>query len=167
MKKAVALVVLCAMALSLFGCAKKDADSGKSGRDGDKQKTEDVQDDAYSEESVVGFSSKGGTIVFNVDGGFDLYEDAWLGFCTGTKGFKDEVDADEYDVAYTYFDAEKSTASKYVFEFEKDYVGSLEDGNYIVVLCDSDDEGKVILYFPAVKNGDDIKCDFDKITINK
>ena len=169
MKKVVALAVLCAMSLSLFGCASKDAGSGKSGGDDDKPKaTAAAQDDQdNSKDSAVGFSAKGEYIVFNVDASFDLKEDAWLGFCPGTKGYKDEVDADDYDVAYAYYNADKSTSSKYVFEFEVNYVGGLEDGDYTVVLCDSDSEGKVILYFPAVKSGNDVKCDFDKITINK
>ena len=45
----------------------------------------------------------------------------------------------------------------------------LDDGDYILVLCDSDDEavGKVLLYIPCKLSGSKVTLDYDKIVINK
>ena len=36
-----------------------------------------------------------------------------------------------------------------------------------MVLCDNDDEGKVILYIPAVIKGNTVTVAFDKVVVNK
>ena len=169
MKRLLALVLVGAMSLALFGCGKKDSGSGNDrGGDNDKPKatTEEVVDEGGEDEDV-GFSQKGGKVVFTVDADVELTENAWMGFIPGNKGYKKEADADEYDVLYAYIEnAEKKASEDYIFQFENDQINGLDDGDYIVVLCDDDNEGNVILYFPAEINGEKVTCNFDKLVVN-
>ena len=170
MKKVIALIVVCAMSFALFGCGKKD--DKKGGGDSTKATTQaaDKGSDDASGSNDVQFSQKGGQTVFTVDAGLDLKQDAWLGFCPGTKGFVKEADADEVDVLYAYIEnGDKKSSDDYLFEFGDDQIDGLEDGDYILVLCDSDDEavGKVLLYIPCKLSGSKVTLDYDKIVINK
>ena len=170
MKKVIALIVVCAMSFALFGCGKKD--DKKGGGDSTKATTQaaDKGSDDASGSNDVQFSQKGGKTVFTVDAGLDLKQDAWLGFCPGTKGFVKEADADEVDVLYAYIaNGDKKSSDDYLFEFGDDQIDGLEDGDYILVLCDSDDEavGKVLLYIPCKLSGSKVTLDYDKIVINK
>ena len=79
-------------------------------------------------------------------------------------------EADEVDVLYAYIaNGDKKSSEDYIFEFDEDQFGGLEDGDYIMVLCDSDDEavGKVLLYIPAKIAGNTVELAYDKIVINK
>ena len=172
MKKIVALILVCAMSFALFGCGKKEEKKGGS----DKPKTEAQDDDkggadaAAAAEDDVKFTKQGNKVVFTVDAGLDLKQDAWLGFIPGTKGFTKEGEADEVDVLYAYIaNGDKKSSEDYIFEFDEDQFGGLEDGDYIMVLCDSDDEavGKVLLYIPAKIAGSTVELAYDKIVINK
>ena len=170
MKKVIALIIVCAMSLALFGCGKKEEKKG--GGDSTKATTQaaDKGGDEESGDDSVQFSQKGGQTVFTVDAGLDLKQDAWLGFCPGTKGFVKEADADEVDVLYAYTaNGDKKSSEDYLFEFGDDQIDGLEDGDYILVLCDSDDEavGKVLLYIPCKLSGSKVTLDYDKIVINK
>ena len=170
MKKVIALIVVCAMSFALFGCGKKD--DKKDGGDSTKATTQaaDKGSDDASGSNDVQFSQKGGQTVFTVDAGLDLKQDAWLGFCPGTKGFVKEADADEVDVLYAYIaNGDKKSSDDYLFEFGDDQIDGLQDGDYILVLCDSDDEavGKVLLYIPCKLSGSKVTLDYDKIVINK
>ena len=169
MKKLVALFIVCAMSLALFGCGKKDNGSGKVRDEDDKPKatTEKVEDDEYGDDSGIGFSQKGGKTAFSVSSDIELTQAAWLGFIPGTKGYKDEEEADEYDVLYAYIEnPEKKASEDYVFQFDNESIDALDDGDYIIVLCDDDDLGNVVLYFPAVLEGSKVTCNLDKIVIN-
>ncbi len=170
MKRVIALIVVCAMSFALFGCGKKD--DKKDGGDSTKATTQaaDKGSDDASGSNDVQISQKGGQTVFTVDAGLDLKQDAWLGFCPGTKGFVKEADADEVDVLYAYIaNGDKKSSDDYLFEFADDQIDGLEDGDYILVLCDSDDEavGKVLLYIPCKLSGSKVTLDYDKIVINK
>lgn len=103
-------------------------------------------------------------VVFNVSYDFELEEDAWLGVIpTGTL-YENEVDADEYDIIYTYCDNFNfDGATSYRFAFEKDYFFSIEDGVYDMVLCstDSGETGKVLLQIGLEKNGESITLDYE------
>ncbi len=173
MKKILALAIVCAMSLMLFGCGKKDAGKDRDEQNAPKQ-TEAAADSGKdsgkdsSSDAGVAFSRKGDSIVFTVDGSIDLHESAWLGFCPGTQGYIEEEDADEYDVIYVYIcNEDYQSGDDYIFEFTNDWIGGLEDGEYTGVLCDDDGDGKVILYFPAVIKNSKISCDLDKVVVNK
>ena len=155
------------MSIALFGCGKKDSGSGKVRDDDDKPKATAAAAEDTADDAGVGFKQTGGKVVFTVDKDIELTQNAWLGFLPGTKGYKNEEDADEYDVLYAYIEnPEKKASEDFLFQFDNESVDALDDGDYIIVLCDDDDGGKVMLYFPAVLNGSNVKCDFDKIVIN-
>ena len=170
MKKVVSLFMVCALSLALFGCGK--ATGNKGGNDTTKAAAQPADDDDSTPAGAddVKFSQKGDKTVFTVDSGIALQQDAWLGFCPGTKGFVKEMDADEVDVLYAYTtEDENNNGGDYIFEFDNDSIDALDDGDYILVLCDSDDEnvGKVVLYIPAKLDGSKVTLNYDKLVVNK
>ena len=170
MKKVVALLMVCALSLALFGCGK--ATGNKGGDDTTKAAAHPADDGDSTPAGAddVKFSQKGDKTVFTVDSGIALQQDAWLGFCPGTKGFVKEMDADEVDVLYAYTtEDENNNGGDYIFEFDNDSIDALDDGDYILVLCDSDDEnvGKVVLYIPAKLDGSKVTLNYDKLVVNK
>ena len=170
MKKIIALIIVGAMSMALFGCGKKDDNKGGGAASTSASKAVTVDDIATVEERGVEFARKGDQTVFKVDSSVELMQDAWLGFCPGTKGFTKEVDADEVDVLYAYIaNGDKRDSEDYLFEFDNDQFEGLEDGDYVMVLCDSDDEnvGKVLLYIPAKISGDKVTLEYDKVVFNK
>lgn len=167
MKRLMALVLVGAMSLALFGCGKKDTGRNKDRDEDDSPKAtaEEVSDTNYLDVGV-GFRQRGGKVVFIVKSDLELSESAWLGFIPGTKGYKDEGEADEYDVLYAYYNSDREASEDYIFEFQDDQIEALDDGKYTIVLCDDDDEGRVVLYMPAVIEGSTVTCDFVKVVIN-
>ena len=169
MKRLIALVLVGAMSLALFGCGKKDTGRNKDRDEDDSPKAtaEEVVEEETAEDVGINFSQKGGKVVFKVSADIELTEYAWMGFVPGTKGYTDEGEADENDVLYAYISNDERKASEdYIFEFIDDQIEALDDGKYVIVLCDDDDEGRVVLYIPAVLEGSKVTCDFDKIVIN-
>lgn len=174
MKRIIALAVVCAMSLMLFGCGKKGG-SGSGSNDQNKPgQTEAAADEGKDDgkgaasDAGIGVSRKDDMTVFKVDHNVNLTQNAWLGFCPGTKGYVEEEDADEYDVIYVYIcNEDYQPGDDYIFEFGDEWIGGLEDGDYVGVLCDDDNDGKVMLYFPAVIKDGKLKCDLDKIVVNK
>lgn len=174
MKKLCALVLTAAMLLSFAACAKKDTSKDTKATEAEQSQAaaddKDNGDAGKAADAGVEFAQKGGKIVFTVDSKLALLQDAWLGFCPGTKGFTKEGDADEVDVLYAYIaNGDKADGDNYLFEFENDQIDGLDDGDYVMVLCDSDDEsvGKVLLYIPAKISGSNVTLDYDKIVVNK
>ena len=156
MKKVLALILVCTLALAVFGCGKKE-NNGGSGQNSA----------SGNNEAGLAFSSEGEVISFKVASRIKLTQDAWLGFLPGKVKYKEEAEADEYDVLYAYIcNDDKKESDDYRFDFEVHLIDGLEDGDYTVVLCDSDSDGKVVLYFPAVIKGSKVTPDFDKITMN-
>jgi hypothetical protein len=169
MKKVIALIMVCVLSLTLFGCGKKDA--GKGGGETTKAAAQaaDKSGGDSAAASKVKFAPKGEKLAFTVDNGFALKQDAWLGFCPGTKGYVNEVDADEVDVLFAYQTEEegRKESDPYLFEFDKSSIEALEDGDYILVLCDTDeDTGKVLVYIPAKISGTTVTLDYDKAVFN-
>ena len=165
--------MVCAMSVALFGCGKKDTNKG--GGETTKaaaQATEKAGGNSggvASAASKFKFAVQGEKLAFTVDNGFALKQDAWLGFCPGTKGFVNEVDADEVDVLYAYQTEEegRKETDPYLFEFDVSSIEALEDGDYILVLCDTDeDTGKVLVYIPAKISGTTVTLDYDKAVFN-
>ena len=170
MKRVIALVMVCAMSFAFFGCGKKEESTSSSGSTEATTKAADQGGKDETDLDNVTFTQKDNKLIFSVHSELLLKQDAWLGFCPGTKGFVKEVDADEVDVLYSYIANEnKKDGEDYIFEFGEDSIGALEDGDYVMVLCDSDDEtvGKVLLYIPCKISGTKVDVVFDKIVVNK
>lgn len=175
MKKIVGIILVLAMGLAFMGCGAKGKDAG-SGEGGGDTKAPAATEDAGGNggggaASDAGFKlgDNGDMYVFNISSKYVLRQDAWLGVVPSGEYTK-EVDADEVDIYYVYpVNYEEGSKNDNVFEYPKEDVKNLiEDGNYTMVLCDTDeDTGKVVLYFPITVKGDSLKADLDKITVNK
>jgi predicted small lipoprotein YifL len=166
MKKLIALFLVVVMVLSFAACGKKDTPKDEASQ---TQATEGSKDTTKADESVADIGvtviHKDGKTIFTVDQRLGIKQDAWVGFCPGTEGYVNEADADANQVAYAYTGYDEGNDT-YNFEFDDDTISGLGDGDYVVVVCDSDAEGKVILYIPAVIQGSKVTCDFSKAVIN-
>ena len=168
MKKLLAVTMACAMILSLSACGKKSGGSNETKAPAAVTTQANAADSDQTKYDNVTFQKKDNKIIFTVNKEVKLTQGAWLGFCPGTKGYVNEVDADEVDVLYSYIsNGDRSDSDDFMFEFDEDQIGGLEDGDYVMVLCDDDDEGKVILYMPAVISGKTVTVAFDKVVVNK
>ena len=168
MKKLTVIVLALAMSFAVIGCS-KGGDGGNGNGNGNAGPAVTAADDngGDKEDSKVGMSTSGDFVVFKVKSDIKLDENAWLGFCPGSKQYKNETEADEDDVLYMYQSADKTTNEAYVFEFDKnDIKDILQDGEYVMVLCDNDDDGKLILQFPAVVKDGEATFDLDNIRMN-
>lgn len=166
MKKIAVTVLALALSFAFFGCA-KGGDKANGNANGNGGEGPAVEATDAKEDSKVGMSTSGDFVVFKVKSDIKLDENAWLGFCPGSKQYKNETEADEDDVLYMYQSADKTTNEAYVFEFDKnDIKSSLQDGEYVMVLCDNDDDGKLILQFPAVVKNGEATFDLSKIKMN-
>lgn len=171
MKKLLALTLIMVMALSFAACSgAKDADETAT----EPPQTTDFSTNTTSidksdivvdaDKNDVAMETEAEYIVFNVDLGFKLESDAWLGVIPTGTIYENEVDADDVDILYTYcenLDADGAVSHR--FAFEKEYFYGIEDGIYDMVLCSSDDEeiGKVLLQIGMEKNGDKIVLDYE------
>ena len=114
----------------------------------------------------VGISKEGEFIVFKVSPKIQLNENSWLGIVPSGTEYRNEVDADEVDIFWTYPDNYNKKADEdYIFRIYAADIESIEDGNYSMVLCDNDDEGVVILQFPIVIKGANITADFSELKL--
>jgi len=172
MKKLIVTLLAVSMSLVLFGCSKGN-EGGKETEaqietEASKETDAAVETDADLEKTGVLLTSVGGSYSFMFSSELKLYENAWLGLCPAGKSYTDELDADEDDIFWVYPDnfSGKAADEDYVFKISSEDIAMFEDGKYTMVLCDNDDEGKVILYFPLEKSGAELIPDFDKITVN-
>ena len=169
MKRVIALVMVCAMSFAFWGCGKKDESKSSGATEATTHAADQGGKEATDLDNVT-FTQKDNMLVFSVNSELLLKQDAWLGFCPGTNSFVKEADADEVDVLYSYIaNGDKQDGEDYLFEFGLDSIGGLDDGDYVMVLCDSDDEtvGKVLLYIPCKISGTTVNLDFDKIVVNR
>ena len=177
MKKIIVAMLAVSMSLAVFGCS-KTGDSGKNVKE-----TEAVEETTEAEEttkavepakdmvldsSSVSVSCKNGTYIFEFVPGTPITENAWLGLVPAGKEYVTEEEADEVDIFWVGPDnySGKSADENYKFSFYGEDIASIEDADYIMVLCDNDDGGKVILQFPLTKSGVELIPDFSKLKVN-
>ena len=160
------------MSLVLFGCS-KGSEGGKETEvlietETSKETEIAVETEAKPDKTDIKVTSDGGSYSFMFSSELKLYENAWLGLCPAGKSYKTELEADEDDTFWVNPDNfyGKAANEDYVFKISSEDIAMFEDGEYTMVLCDNDDEGKVILYFPLVKNGAELIPDLEKITVN-
>lgn len=175
-KKISAALVAMACIFSVAGCSKKTDETTKAKSTTTKsenvsKETDKIADNGgadASEETHPETEVKEDKLIFYVSPEFELKQDAWLGVVPAGKDYKKEVDADEVDIYYVYVaNSEKKASDKYCFEYLLEDIAGLDDGNYSIVLCDTDDDtGKVLLQFPVEIKGKDLKPDFSKIKVN-
>ena len=161
MKRIIAILLILILALSLAACgkesAKPDAGSTQNGAANNPPAggNPPAQTDSPTGAAALTldqFGSKKGDdpeiTLFQVSRIFPLTERAWLGLCP-VGDYVKELDADEVDVYYNYPNVREKNDEDYVFEFR---LADVEPGNYTMVLCDDDDEGKVVFRLPFTLN---------------
>lgn len=168
MKRVLIALLAFAMLLTVFGCGKKpvsdDPSGGGSGASGDNGGADGGAGSGASDK--IGFEKEGEYIVFKVSSGIKLDENAWLGITPAGVEYKTEVEADEVDILWTSIDDPgKEPNESWVFKFYSEDIEAIEDGDYSMVLCDNDDEGNMVLLFPIVISGSEIKPDLSKLKI--
>ena len=90
-----------------------------------------------AEYNMSATKSNGKLIVrINGDDGLDYEKSPWVGIVPVGE-YKNEEEADQYDETYTYVTAENYP------NIELDLNG-IEKGEWLVVLCDTDDNGKIL-----------------------
>ena len=169
MKKILIAILVLVMAFALIGCGKKpvnEAEPTTAPAPGSDAGSENTENGEASDE--VGFAKDGEYIVFKVSDRFKLTETAWMGIVPAGVEYKTEEEADEVDILYEYpWEFENMKAGDdWLFKFSTYRIESIEDGNYIMVLCDNDDEGALVLQFPIVVKDMEITPDFSKLKIN-
>lgn len=159
MKKTLAILLAFAMTMSLASCKKKepvvtDANGSVITTTTGKNKASDVQ---------IQHSIDGEYLVFKVSGKLQLEIDAWIGICIkGSYVYED--DADDSGISYNYFEERQTETEDYVFKIA--YAG-IEDGEYTMVLCDTDNAGYVMASWSLVLKGGKPTIDFSNFKINE
>jgi hypothetical protein len=169
MKKAILTsVVALAVALSLAAC--KKAPSGNSegpsgGTAGPSVTNTSVsgQTENTAAPDQIRYSVEGKYIIFKVSKKISLETDAWIGICL--KGdYVYEEDADDNQYTYAFFDDSSSDASDYSFKVSAE---DLEDGEYSMVLCNTDNSGYVIASWGLVIKNGTPEVDYSIFKINQ
>ena len=150
MKKILATVLALAMLFSLASCGKKPA--ARSNTPGNATRAVSGKPDAADSAAVpkiISFTIENGDIIFTLSN-ITLDVDAWIGICPkGSYIYED--DADEANLTYDFYEERDSENDPYIFKVT--YEG-LEDGEYTMVLCDSDNSGYVMASWPlTIKDG--------------
>ena len=143
-KKILTLILALSMAFSMAACKKASSgDAGTQGASGNSGSANGSNASATRNTAVpdqIRFAVDGKYIIFKVSKKISLETDAWLGVCL--KGdYVYEEDADDNQFTYAFFDEGLSDASDYYFKVS---VEDIEDGEYSMVLCDTDNVGYVV-----------------------
>ena len=138
MKKILSLTMVLAMALSFAACGSKAPDG--NGSVGNNVSVPAGKAADSKDAKLISYKEEDGELIFTLDKSIPLTEDSWLGICE--KGnYVLEDDADDAGIAYSYFEDRDSGNEDYVFKIA--YAG-FEDGEYTMVLCDTDNKGYVM-----------------------
>ena len=169
MKKAILTsVVALAVALSLAACKKAPSGSseGPSGGTAGPSVTNTSvsgQTENTAAPDQIRYSVEGKYIIFKVSKKISLETDAWIGICL--KGvYVYEEDADDNQYTYAFFDDSRSDASDYSFKVSAE---GLEDGEYSMVLCNTDNTGYVIASWGLVIKNGTPEVDYSIFKINQ
>ena len=92
-------------------------------------------------------------------------ESAWLGLCPAGKNYITEIEADESDIIYFYYDY-REAGDPYVYSCD---FSSVDDGKYALVVCTSDDEnvGYVAIQLEMTKKGEELSFDYSNAEIKE
>ena len=169
MKKAILTsVVALAVALSLAACKKAPSGSseGPSGGTAGPSVTNTSvsgQTENTAAPDQIRYSVEGKYIIFKVSKKISLETDAWIGICL--KGdYVYEEDADDNQYTYAFFDDSSSDASDYCFKVSAE---DIEDGEYSMVLCNTDNSGYVIASWGLVIKNGTPEVDYSVFKINQ
>ena len=152
MKKMLTTLLAVAMAVSLASCTKKQPSQSSISGSGTQavSGSSGVKAGSNTSSVPVSYTIENGDIIFTVSGTLGLADDSWIGICAkGSYVYED--DADDASVTYSFFEERESENDDFVFKIM--YEG-VEDGDYTMVLCDTDNEGYVMASWPlSIRNG--------------
>lgn len=180
MKKKLVLIMALTMMVSLTGCSiLRDYSETNQEDDSDDDDDDDDDDDKDEDGGSSSGNSGAGSSSFTIKDDEDGYAtfsisvtepidcDSWLGLCTEGE-YLYERDADEYDVTYTYpenyFD-DNANPQAGPYTYVLDY-GYLDEGDYTLVLTNTDVDGFVIFYVPCTIKNDELIVKNDEIVYN-
>ena len=164
MKKILTSLLALVMAFSLASCGKKKAGQSNASENGDPAVTSapGTTADSKTVAKLINFTTEDGDIVFRINSSLGLDEDSWIGICTkGTYVYED--DADDASITYSFYEERESENEDFVFKVTYD---GLEDGEYTMVLCDTDNEGYVMASWPLVIKDGNPTVDLSGFSIN-
>lgn len=164
MKKILALTLILAMTASLAACNKdtavSDTTAGTSVTNADG--TPKVTSDSKTIAKQIDCRIEGSNLIFTVSSKIALEVDAWIGICEkGSYVF--EEDADDAGVNYGYYNERESESEDYVFEVE---TGGIEDGEYTMVLCNTENAGYVMASWVLTLKGGKPSVDLSGFKLN-
>lgn len=163
-KRILTSIVLLAMAFSLASC--KKAPSGNAEATGSAGGATGTIPSATENTAVpdqIKFAVDGKNIIFRVSKKIDLETDAWIGICL--KGdYVYEEDADDNQFTYSFFDEGQSDSSDYYFKVS---VEDIEDGEYSMVLCNTDNVGYVVASWGLTIRSGKPEVDYSIFKINQ
>ena len=164
MKKILITALALAMTLSLASCRKKTADQSNTPGNGNQAVSGNAGTtaDSAAVAKIISFTLENGDIVFKVSSSLQLDVDSWIGICP--KGnYVYEDDADDAGLTYTFYEERESESDDYIFKVS--YEG-LEDGEFTMVLCDTDNAGYVMASWPITIKGGKPEIDLSGFSIN-
>ena len=163
-KRILTSIIVLAMAFSLASC--KKAPSGNAEATGSAGSATGTIPSATENTAVpdqIKFAVDGKNIIFRVSKKIDLETDAWIGICL--KGdYVYEEDADDNQFTYSFFDEGQSDSSAYYFKVS---VEDIEDGEYSMVLCNTDNVGYVVASWGLTIRSGKPEVDYSIFKINQ
>ena len=168
MKRFILVFLVLVMMIALIGCGAKPGNDAQNSGNPNSGSSGSGSPSNGGVSDQIGLSKEGEFLVFKVSPTIKLDENSWLGIVPAGKEYRNEADADEVDIYWTYpenFNDRKADEA-YIFRIDTANVEGIEDGSYSMVLCDNDDEGLVILQFPIVIKGANLTADLSKLKVN-
>ena len=181
MKKTVIAILAFAMSISLFGCSGGDTaptvtetetvvetQTEQTTAAVSESETEATTAAPVLDSSAVTVSMIDGKVIFEISPAAGLSDSAWLGMVTPGTSYDTETEARadrKYWVWAEGFDKRKAS-DPYVFIYSGEDIAMLPQEDFTMVLCDSENNGRVVLQFPVTVSGVEIKCDLEQIKIN-
>lgn len=181
MKKPVIAIMAVILSLALFGCSNNSVQTEKETEatveTTTEQTTADVTESETSTETTeapvqagpqVNITVDGGKTIFNVSTVAEFTDRAWLGMVPAGKEYVSESEARSERIFCVWVERSsgKAATDPYVFIYSGEDIAMLPQGEFTMVLCDGEDNGKIILQFPVTVSGVEIKCDLDKMKVN-
>lgn len=163
MKRIITIIAAFALTITFASCRKKDGNTSVSGTAAPSVTTSDNMAGDTKGNVKVGYKIEGEELIFSINCKVPLETDAWVGICS--KGsFLYENDADEAEFSYAYYEERESDNDVYVFKVS---FSDLDDGDYTVVFCNSDNSGYVIASWSLKITGGKASVDLSGLKVNE